>query len=62
MNTYIVDLMLQFGNKGFMVRGHTVVEFNASAPNAPFQGLLGRDILCMGVFTMSFDGHFSFSL
>ena len=26
-----------------------------------FDVLLGRDILCRGVFTMSFDGHYAFS-
>jgi hypothetical protein len=28
----------------------------------PVQVLLGLDILCRGVFTMSHDGHFTFSL
>jgi len=26
-----------------------------------FDVLIGRDILCQGVFTMSFDGHVTFS-
>jgi len=26
-----------------------------------FDVLVGRDILCQGVFTMSFDGHFTLS-
>ena len=29
---------------------------------SPYEVLLGRDILCRGVFTMSFDGHASFSI
>jgi hypothetical protein len=34
----------------------------AGDPSRSFQMLLGRDILCRGTFTMSFDGHFTFSL
>ena len=26
-----------------------------------YQGLIGRDILCQGVLTLSMDGHYSFS-
>jgi len=38
----------------------SVLEFQYSSPH--FQMLLGRDILCRGVFTISFDNHFTFSL
>ena len=38
----------------------SVLEFQYSSPH--FQMLLGRDILCRGVFTMSFDNHFTLSL
>jgi hypothetical protein len=31
-------------------------------PGTAFDILLGRDILCRGVFSMSFDGHGVFSL
>lgn len=57
---YLVDLLVPFGQVFFTVRSAQVMEFQAT--NAPFQILLGRDILCRGVFTMSFDGHFTFSL
>jgi hypothetical protein len=38
----------------------SVLEFQYSSPH--FQMLLGRDILCGGVFTMSFDNRFTLSL
>lgn len=60
-NIYLVDLVLPFGNAGIIKQGIQVMEFNAMA-NHPYQLLVGRDILCGGVFTLSFDGHFSFSL
>jgi hypothetical protein len=34
----------------------------APLDHGPIQVLLGLDILCRGVFTMSCDGHFTFSL
>lgn len=37
-----------------------VVEFHCASPH--FNMLLGRDILCMGMFTLGFDGRFTFSL
>lgn len=61
VNVYLVDLLLPFGNAGFIVSGTQVMEF-APAGGSPFQILLGRDILCQGTFTLSFDGHFTFSL
>lgn len=61
VNVYLVDLFLPFGNAGFIVSAAQVLEF-APAGGSPFQILLGRDILCRGTFTLSFDGHFTFSL
>jgi hypothetical protein len=61
VNVYLVDLLLPFGNAGFLVQGTQVMEF-APPGGSPFQILLGRDILCKGTFTLSFDGHFTFSL
>jgi Aspartyl protease len=58
---YLVDLLFPFGTAGLLQAGITVMEFAAS-PNSLFQILLGRNILYRGVFTMSFDGHFTFSL
>jgi hypothetical protein len=61
VNVYLVDLLLPFGTAGLFQAGVQVMEF-AGDPGSPFQMLLGRDILCRGTFTMSFDGHFTFSL
>lgn len=61
VNVYLVDLLLPFGNAGLVVSATQVMEF-APAGGSAFQILLGRDILCRGTFTLSFDGHFTFSL
>jgi hypothetical protein len=61
VNVYLVDLLLPFGTAGLLQAGVQVMEF-AGDPGQLFQILLGRDILCRGTFTMSFDGHFTFSL
>ena len=58
---YLVDLLLPFGHGGLLQKGIQVMEFQAAGTD-PVQMLLGRDILCRGVFTMSLDGHFTFSL
>jgi len=60
-NVYQVDLLILFGNQGFVLSNHQVVEF-AAPPNSPFQVLIGRDIICRGTLSLSFDGHFAFSL
>jgi hypothetical protein len=61
VNVYLVDLFLPFGNSGLVVDNRQVLEF-APPASSPFQALLGRDVLCSGILTMSFDGHFTFSL
>ena len=61
MNTYLVDLVFMFGQVANVRASVEVIEF-AADPSSPFQMLLGRDVLCSGVFTMSHDGHFTFSL
>lgn len=61
VSAYLVDLVIPFGQAGFVIGGTMVLEF---APHAgsPFQILVGRDIICKGTLSLSFDGHFSFSL
>lgn len=59
-NTYVVDLGIIF-NVIWWIPAIQVFEFNPPANN-PYQLLLGRDILCQGVFSLSFDGHFTFSV
>lgn len=61
VNVYLVDLILPFGATGLVLDNRQVMEF-APPPNSPFQALLGRDVICGGVLTISFDGHFTFSL
>lgn len=60
-NVYLVDLVLPFGVSSVVLPSVQVMEFNATNIT-PFQLLIGRDIICRGVFTMSFDGHFPFSI
>jgi hypothetical protein len=61
VNVYLVDLVLPFGNSGLVLPSVQVMEF-AQAGGGLFQILVGRDVLCQGSLTMSFDGHFTFSI
>ena len=61
VNVYLVDLFLPFGATAYVVRGTQVMEFSPGQ-GSPYQILLGRDIICRGVLTMSFDGHLTLSL
>jgi predicted aspartyl protease len=61
VSVYLIDLFLPFGAAGFVIQGTQVMEFILEGNN-PFQVLLGRDVICRGVLTLSFDGHFTFSL
>ena len=61
VNVYLVDLVMPFGSTGLVIGGMQVMEF-APGMAAPFQLLLGRDIICRGVLTLSFDGHFTLAL
>ena len=60
MNQYMIDLLLQFGEQSLVISDHTVTEFTTSSP--VYEMLIGRDIICRGVFTMDFNGRFSFSI
>lgn len=61
VRTFLIDLALHFD-------GHTVVERGILAleivrePSSPYQLLLGRDLLCKGHLTLTFDGRAVFSL
>jgi hypothetical protein len=61
VHVYLVDLVIPFGDADTLRQGAQVMEF-APPAGSPFQILLGRDVICGGVLTISFDGHFSFSL
>ena len=60
VNTYYVDLFLRFGSQSLGVANLEVCEFDPGG--APFQVLIGRDIICQGVLTMDFSGRFTFSI
>ena len=60
MNQYMIDLLLQFGEQSLVIADHTVTEFTTDSPVCEM--LIGRDIICRGVFTMDFNGRFSFSI
>lgn len=62
VNTYLVDLLLPFGSRSYILSGHTVIEFPAAAAGSPYQGLLGRDVIGQGALMLSFDDHFTFCL
>ena len=61
VNIFLVDLFFPFGKAGFVSPNVQVMEFTPSG-ESPFQMLVGRDIICKGTFTLSFDGHFTFCL
>jgi hypothetical protein len=61
VNVYLVDLILPFGPTALVLDNRQVMEV-APPANSAFQALVGRDILCQGAFTLSFDGHFTFCL
>ena len=60
VNQYIVDLVLPF-SPPVVLPSLQVLEFVQAMPTA-FQILLGRDVLCQGVFTLNFDGTYVFCL
>jgi hypothetical protein len=60
-NVYMADLILPFGAAGYAMPSAQLMEFAVDG-SIPFQMLLGRDILCRGALTVSFDGHFTFSI
>ena len=60
-NVYIVDIAIPFGAYGLHIcESQVVFEFNGS--NSFYEGLIGRDVICLGVLTLSFDGHLTFAL
>ncbi len=61
VNVYLTNLIIPFNSEMVVFPNTQVLEF-AIGINSPFQLLLGRDVLCKGTFTLSFDGHFTFSL
>jgi hypothetical protein len=60
VQTYCVTLILPMHGDAGVFPALEVLE--APLDDGSIQVLLGLDILCRGVFTMSCDGHFTFSL
>ena len=60
VNRHTVDFVLGFGAQSIVIGNLEVYEIDPV--NAPFDVLVGRDILCRGVFTMDFSGRFTFSI
>ncbi len=60
MNQYRIDLLLQFGKQSLAMSNFLAVEYSSNS--TLYDVLIGRDILCKGVLTMDFSGHFSFSI
>ena len=52
--------MLGFGTYSAVIENLEVCEINLGQTR--FDMLIGRDVLCRGVLTMDFDGHFTFSI
>ncbi|MEM8488295.1 MAG: aspartyl protease family protein [Bacteroidota bacterium] len=59
-NTYLVDVGIPFGTAMHVVEGLQAIEFNGASSN--YKGLMGRDIICMGDFHISFDGRYTFAI
>ena len=60
VDTYCVTLVLPMHGDAGVFPALEVLE--APLDHGPIQVLLGLDVLCRGVFTMSYDGHFTFAL
>lgn len=60
VNIYLVDILLPFGNAGVVKQDIQVMEF--ATGNKKYEILIGRDIICDGSLTISYDGHFTFCL
>ena len=61
VNQYLVHVLLPFGTAGFVQQNLPVLSFTPH-DHAPFQILLGRDIIGRGVLTVAFDGSYTFSI
>ena len=60
MNQYRIDFILEFGAQSLAMSDFIAIEYSSNSTF--FDVLIGRDIICKGVLTMDFSGHFSFSI
>lgn len=61
VNLYLADVIIPFGGSQFVLSGLQIMEWVAPQ-GVPYQALIGRDILCKGAFTLSWDGHFTWCM
>ena len=59
-NQYLIDLIIPFGNTLFIVPNLPVIEVASSSPH--FEGLFGRDVVCQGHLSVSWDNTYKFCL
>jgi hypothetical protein len=60
LRTYLVDVAIQCGDMTWEKSGLIVAEFLYRKPS--IRGIVGRDILCLGDFTMRADQTFTLKL
>jgi predicted aspartyl protease len=60
-NTYLIDIGVVFGDLITWQSNTQVLEFQPAA-GSPYEMLLGRDLICRGALTVSFDGHWTFAI
>lgn len=60
LRTFIVDISIQFDDKIWVECDLMVAEFLYPKPS--IRGIIGRDILCRGQFTLKADHTFTFEL
>lgn len=60
VNIYSVNVLLFFGADVMLQHESDIAEFQTVSPL--YDVLIGRDIICNGVFTMDFTGRFTFAI
>ena len=64
-NLYLADVLISFGDpkqgaETQITENMSVMEYNGNCPH--YQGLMGRDLINRGTFTISWDGRYIFCL
>jgi hypothetical protein len=60
-NTYLIHIGIVFAGLIVWRSNIQVLEFQLAA-GSPYDMLLGRDLICQGALTVSFDGHWTFAI
>lgn len=62
VDAFLGDICIPLGGTQlFHMPGVVLMKFE-TRPGAQFQVLVGRDVICKGSLTLTFDGHFTFCL